>query len=118
MTLKTIKTLNPDAKGTKKLVNIYGDKLVYVRYRHDYNRKRKLKTVEIIVDDAPLNPKPSKIPMNKIMNLSVAYGEVHIGKLIKSVGGKWNHEDKVWELPYREVLALGLEERIVNKSSV
>lgn len=32
-------------KGTKKLTEKYGDKLVCVRYRNDYERKRKVKTI-------------------------------------------------------------------------
>ena len=102
-------------KGTKKLVEEYGDKLVCVRYRNDYERKRKVKTIEIIIDESPLSDNSSKIPLNKIMYLSVKYGEVHIGRLIKSAGGRWNRKEQVWELPYSEVLALGLEERIVRK---
>ncbi len=28
---------------------------------------------------------------------------------------RWNRKEKLWELPYGEVMALGLENRIVNK---
>ncbi len=42
-----------------------------------YVRKRKIKTVELIIAESPLTFSPSKIPMNKIMQLTVAYGEVH-----------------------------------------
>jgi len=80
-----------------------------------YERKRKIKTVELIIDESPLTFNPSKIPMNKIMQLTVAYGEVHVGKLIRDAGGRWNRKEKLWQLPYGEVLALGLENRIVNK---
>jgi len=80
-----------------------------------YERKRKIKTVELIIDESPLTFNPSKIPMNKIMQLTVAYGEVHVGKLIRDAGGRWNRKEKLWQLPYGEVLALRLEDRIVNK---
>ena len=113
--MRTIKKIMPGMKGTKKLVGIYGNKLVCVRYRNDYEHKRRLKTIELIIDDNPLVTNSSRIPMNKIMRLKVKYGEVHIGKLIKSAGGRWNRQEKVWELPYKEVLALGLEKRIVAK---
>jgi len=113
--LKTIKKINPGMKGTKKLVEQFGDKLVCVRYRHDYKSQRKIKTIELIIDESPLSNNPSKIPMNKIVQLQVKYGEVHIGKLIRSAGGYWNREQRVWELPYGEVIALGLEDRIVRK---
>ena len=57
-----------------------------------YERKRKIKTVELIIDESPLTFNPSKIPMNKIMQLTVAYGEVHVGKLIRAAGGPWNRK--------------------------
>jgi len=53
--------------------------------------------------------------MNKIMQLKVKHGEINMGKLIRVAGGRWNRKEKVWELPDSEVLALGLEDRIVQK---
>ncbi len=67
--MKTIKKINPGKKGTKKLIEEYGDKLVCVRYRHDPKNNRKLKTIEIIIDENPLSPTPARIPKNKIMLL-------------------------------------------------
>ena len=113
--MKTIKKIKAGMKGTKKLVQEYGDKLICVRYRYDYERKRKLKTIELIIDEGALVSNSSKIPMNKIMQLKVKYGEINMGKLIRAAGGRWNRKEKVWELPYSEVLALGLENRIVQK---
>ncbi len=54
-----------------------------------------------------------RIPKNKIVGLKVEYGEVQVARLIKAAGGKWNKSKKVWELPYKDVLALGLELRLV-----
>ncbi len=54
-----------------------------------------------------------KIPPNKIMRVRVDYGEVHLGRTVKAAGGRWNSKKKVWELPYREIVSLGLEDRIV-----
>jgi hypothetical protein len=33
---------------------------------------------------------------------------------VKAAGGKWNRDKHVWELPYQEVLKLGLAGRIVD----
>jgi len=35
--------------------------------------------------------------------------------LVKVAGGKWNSSKKVWEIPYGEILDLGLEDRIVKE---
>ena len=42
------------------------------------------------------------------------YGENQLGRLIKSAGGFWNKEGGYWELPYREAVSLGLDNRIMN----
>jgi len=114
--MRTIKKLLPGMDGTKKLVDRYGDKLVCVRYRMDDRRNRKVKTVELIIDESSLSTNPSEIPLNKIMRLDVKDNEALLGRAIRSVGGRWNRTEHVWELPYKQVLAMGLEERIVNKT--
>ena len=115
MNMKTTKKVKPGLKGTKRLVEQYGDKLVCVRYRDDFKNQRKIKTIELIIDERPLSENQSRIPANKIVQLKVNYGEIRIGKLVRNAGGKWNREQGVWELAYGEVIALGLEKRIVAK---
>ena len=48
--METRLSLAPGQNGTKKLLAIYGDRLVCVRYRHDAERKQRHKTVELIVE--------------------------------------------------------------------
>jgi hypothetical protein len=50
-------TLRPGAAGTKKLLAEYGDRLFAVRYRYDAARGRRLKTVELIVDEGDWKPR-------------------------------------------------------------
>ena len=47
--MKTPTHLKPGQKGTRRLVEKYGDALLCVRYRYDEKRGIRLKTVEIIV---------------------------------------------------------------------
>ena len=49
--MKTLKKLIPGQPGTKKLFEEYGDKLFCVRYRYDSEHQRKIKTVEIIIEE-------------------------------------------------------------------
>jgi len=51
--MRTRLTLQPGQSGTKELVEQYGDRLVCVRYRYDATRRRRFKTVELIVEEAP-----------------------------------------------------------------
>jgi len=111
----TQKTINSGRPGTKKWVKEYGSDFVCMRYKIDPINKRKLKTIEIIVENKPWVKNDQKVPFNKIVGIKVKYGEVHIGRMVRSVGGKWNRKEKIWELPFGQVQALGLTNRIVTK---
>jgi len=106
--------LQPGQAGTRKLLAAYGDKLFCVRYRYDAANKRRIKTVELIIEETPWQPRPAKIPVNQIMHLRIKYDEVALRNLVKAAGGKWNRDKQAWELPYQEVLRLGLAARIVD----
>jgi hypothetical protein len=49
--MQTRLTLQPHQRGAKQLLAKYGDRLVCVRYRYDFEQKRRLKTVELIVEE-------------------------------------------------------------------
>jgi hypothetical protein len=57
--------LRPGQKGTKKLLDIYGDALVCVRYRYDEDRGVRVKTAEIIVETRDWAPPPPKFKLEK-----------------------------------------------------
>ena len=55
----TVQTdLSPGQKGTKRLVEKYGEALLCVRYRYDEKRGVRLKTVEIVVGEKAWKPSP------------------------------------------------------------
>ena len=62
--------------------------------------------------------KTTRIPMNKMMSIQVKYGEIAVGKLVKAASGQWDRERKVWNLPYKEILELGLENRIIKRGEI
>ena len=105
--------IKPDQPGAKKWTRKYGERLVCVRYRYDPEQEIKTKTVELIVEKSSWKPK-NKTPPHKIVRLRIEYGEKQLGLLVRAAGGRWNKEKKVWEIPCREVKALGLEDRIVS----
>ncbi|MEM7281968.1 MAG: hypothetical protein AAF438_10115 [Pseudomonadota bacterium] len=49
-------TLKPGANGTKTLQSLYGDRLLFVRYRYDKETRTRYKTIELIVDERPWRP--------------------------------------------------------------
>jgi hypothetical protein len=118
--MKTRLTLSPGQKGTKKLLQQYGDQLVCIRYRYNPELKRKYKTVELIVEESPWIPDNSKSIMkkeskfNKPVKVRIGYSETNLRDQIKNSGGRWQNEDKAWLLPYRKAVEFGLESRIVG----
>ena len=114
MSMTTRKTLYAGQPGTKKWIEKFGQELICVRYKYDTKRKIKLKTVELIAEEKPWKTDKKKIHPNKTVLLRVEYGEIHIGRLVRAAGGRWNRDKKLWELPYREATELGLTDRIVG----
>lgn len=55
--MRTRLKLKPGQRGTKKLQAIYGDRLVCVRYRYDTEQGRRLKTIELIVEEKEWLPR-------------------------------------------------------------
>ena len=53
-------TLRPGMPGTKKLLVRYGERLVCARYLYDEARGRRLKTVELVIDEAPWRGRPRR----------------------------------------------------------
>lgn len=111
--LMTRKTVYPGQPGSKKLQQQYGDALLCVRYRYDTERKERVKTVELIVERAPWEPDGARIPPNKRMPLRVLPKEHALKHKIKTAGGRWNPTRRIWELAYKDVLELGLSDRIL-----
>ena len=48
-------------------------------------------------------------PSNKKLQLAVK-----VRNMVKSFGGKWNKDKKVWELAYKYVVELGLRDRVIS----
>ena len=113
--MKTVKTFLPGSPGTKKLVKHYGKRLIRVRYRYDDKHDAHVKTVELLVEKEQQRRDPRYIPHNKLMRLRVEHGEIEADEQIRAAGGVWNRDEKLWILAYREVVKLGLTDRIVQK---
>jgi hypothetical protein len=105
-------TIKAGERGTKKLVKEFGSNLLNVRIYYDIKRKRKIRTIELLVDENEWVP--TKINPAKIVKLKVNWGEPEIARKIKANGGIWNKEKKVWEIAFGKVKDLGLQSRMVK----
>ncbi len=107
--------LRPGQKGTKQLLAQYGDRLICVRYRYDAQRKKRLKTVELLVAESDWEPLRPRFAPDAIVELRVAFSDVAVRARVKQAGGRWNPERRVWQLRHDRVVALGLNSRIVDE---
>ncbi len=61
--------LKPGQKGTKQLLAQYGDRLICVRYRYDAQRKKRFKTVELLVAERDWQPPWLRFGPDQIVGL-------------------------------------------------
>ena len=108
--LRVSKTLSPAQPGAIKLARKYGSDLLCVRYRLDADGTHRYTTVELIVDRVPVVTRAERI-----VGVQIRYSETALQTAARSSGAKWDRPAKLWRLPYRVAVALGLRERIVEK---
>ena len=114
-----IRTLKPGTPGTKGFLRQYGQQLVAIRYRNDPLQQRCLTTIEIIVEEKPLSDSlPHSFKLGRrgryLLPIHVAFEETDLRERVKSAGGKWEREYKVWLLQESLVIEMGLYQRIVQ----
>jgi hypothetical protein len=108
--MKKCQKLQPGQPGTKKLVARYGEDLLCVRYRYDFASQRRLKTVELVVEETPWQPTAAKIPMAEVVRVWIPDDDLELQRQVQAADGKWNQQQRAWELPYWKVLELELTE--------
>ena len=112
--MKSYAHLKPDQKGTRRLVDKYGAALLCVRYRYDEKRGVRLKTVEIVVEEKPCISSFSYRDTD-IVAVMVPYTAKTLRERLKSAGGRWDPEEKLWRVRYGSIRGdTGLVERIVR----
>lgn len=116
--MRTRLTLWPGQPGTKQLVAEYGARLVCVRYRYDAQKRKRYKTVELIVEERDWRPPEAEPAATEIVALRIGIEETALRQQVKQAGGTWNAQRKVWELKYEQVVRLGLGDRLVREEAI
>jgi hypothetical protein len=111
--MKTRLKLMPGQKGTKSLVDVYGDALFCVRYRYDEESNTRVKTVEIVVGKKSWVPPQPKFPDDMNVPVRIAFAESRLKNLAKEAGGRWNPEKRVWLIPFGKIKGTALEKHII-----
>ncbi len=114
--MKTPVSLRPGDKGTRQLIAEYGDRLVSVRYRYDPETHMRYKTVELIVDARPYMPEKKDSYFSEV-SVRIGFQEEFLRARVKARGGKWDSQNKVWKLRYKDALDLDLQSRILPEKN-
>ena len=118
--MTTRATLKPGQKGTKRLAEKYGDRLVCVRYKYDEEARKRFTTVELIEEESEWMSESSVTASHEHsaasqrLPIRVEYWETDLREKVKSAGGIWRPRHKLWEMRYEDIVALGLENRVVR----
>ena len=110
--MKTRLILKPGQRGTKALVEKYGDALVCVRFRYDAELRQRLKTVELVVERTSWTPPEPRFPLDSLVPLHIEAADLRKRSMAKAAGGSWDHEKRVWFVKYRNVFGTPLEKHI------
>jgi hypothetical protein len=116
--METRLTLRPGQPGTRKLVEQYGERLLRVRYVYDAERRRRLKTVELVLEAVPWEPRPRRPRRHDddVVYVRIAYHETELRERAKRLGAIWRKDQKLWEITFRDSKRLGITDRIVEDS--
>jgi len=109
-------TLRPGMPGTKRLVARYGERLVCVRYLYDEIRSRRLKTVELVVEEAPWRGRARRPRRNDhdLVGVRIAWNESELRTAVKQAGAICRPRQKLWEMSWDAVRTLGIGHRVVT----
>lgn len=123
--MDVMRVLRPGQNGTKQLLNKYGDRLLCVRYRYDYQARKRYKTVELIVSEQAWQPPPPHpeeehppVRTHRVSTREVAvrigWAEKDLQQALRKIGGRWDRQRKLWFAREHFVRELGLQDRILK----
>ena len=107
--LRVVKTMWPAQAGAVKLTRRYGDALVCVRYRQDPQRKMRYTTVELVVEEAPIQRRPTE---RTIVGVQIKFSESKLREQARQQGASWDAKVRLWRMPMSTASKLGIVNRI------
>jgi len=110
--MKTRLVLKPGQRGTKRLVNQYGEALVCVRFRYDAKSRQRLKTVELVIEKAPWTPPAKGFRPDTLVPLYIEVRDLERCSQVKAAGGRWHPDEGLWYVRYGAIAGSELERYI------
>jgi len=110
-----VKRIAPTQPGAIKLARQFGERLVCVRYRHNQTDTYRYTTVELIVDEGPIQARPGQArrPRIQLVAIRIAPGESALNTLVRAHGAVRDGRAGLWYLTRSTAKVLGLLDRIV-----
>jgi hypothetical protein len=99
--MRTRLTLKPGERGSKRLLSRFGDRLVCVRYRYDATARKRLKTVELIVDEADREPRSPAPLAGTLLELQSASRQQPSEEEIDELVVSGAEDESAWEAPVK-----------------
>jgi len=83
--------------------------------RYDAARGVRHKTVELIVETTPWNPRQrnARREPEDMVAVRIAFSETGLCERIKAAGAIWRPRHRLWEVDWKTVRELGLQDRVV-----
>jgi hypothetical protein len=107
--LRVTKTLRPHQPGTLKLTRRYGEALVCVRYREDALGRQRCTTVELVIDESPVQARPSA---RLLVWVEIPARAGKLREHAVAMGAKWDPANDCWRMSMRTAKALQLQDQI------
>ncbi len=117
--MKVGMVLRPGQEGTQKLQEEFGEALVCVRYRYDGESSRRIKTVEIIVDESEWERPAPKAPVDEKgphqVDVRIPIMREDLVSTLRRKHAEYDEETKEWRIPYTVAVRMGLRRYIVSR---
>lgn len=115
--MKTRLILKPGQRGTKNLVEKYGDALLCVRFRYEATLRQRLKTIELIVERTEWTPPLPQYADDTLVPLRIEASDLRARSLAKAAGGRWNPEKHLWYVKDGKIAGTPLEKHLYVDAS-
>ena len=110
-----LRKMKPGQLGTKQLLAQYGAQLVCVRYRYDAPRRKRIKTVEIVVAESEWVPPQQRFAAQEIVWLRIGFVDRAQQQRLRAAGGKWDDRRCVWNIRYDAAVKLGFATQVERR---
>lgn len=107
---RVTKKLAPDQPGARKLARCHGPTLVCVRHRHNLEGTMRYTTVELVVEQVPMQ---QRHPLGQMVAVRLERGELAKRQSLNQIGARWDEDLAAWWLPRSTARRLRLLRRIV-----